>query len=163
MAKKDKASEVRRRILHVRTSKGKLVRVTPPGDATKAPSPRELFPDQYPDETRAGAKAEWKEITKNLCSEEEVNSRCRKRMNRAHRKGRKPFVESRTRGGTTQRDIMRRLWRRHEGDTEAIVRAWARAEASGEAHRASNVYDLSPKDYGRRLLNDGIKKGWIYD
>lgn len=72
-------------------------------------------------------------------------------------------VDRRGRGHVSQRDIMRQLWRQYRGDATAIIRAWARAERSGEAVRASNVRGLSPEDYGRRLLDDGIKKGWISD
>ncbi len=72
-------------------------------------------------------------------------------------------VKASVRGEASQRDIMRRLWRLHRGDATAIIRAWAKAERTGEAVRASNVRNLSPEEYGRRLLDDGVKKGWISD
>jgi len=61
----------------------------------------------------------------------------------------------------SQRDFMRRLWREHGGEHDAIINAWVQAEASGEVVRASNMQGLPPQDYGRRLLYDGVKKGWL--
>jgi hypothetical protein len=61
----------------------------------------------------------------------------------------------------TQRDLMRDLFRHHRGNEDAIVAAYAAAEARGEVARASNAYDLSPEECARRLLEDARKKGWI--
>jgi hypothetical protein len=56
---------------------------------------------------------------------------------------------------------MRELYRKHRGNEEAIVDAYAEAEMRGEVERASNAYALSPYDYAWRLLEDARKKGWI--
>jgi hypothetical protein len=56
---------------------------------------------------------------------------------------------------------MRELFRRHRGDEEAMIRAYADAESRGEVERASNARDLLPEEYARRLLEDARKKGWI--
>ena len=72
-------------------------------------------------------------------------------------------VKASGQGEASQRDIMRRLWRKHRGDATAIIRGWAKAERTGDAVRASNVRNLSPEEYGRRLLDDGVMKGWISD
>jgi hypothetical protein len=60
-----------------------------------------------------------------------------------------------------QRDVMRRIYARHGPDDEPVVREYAAAERRGEVRRARNAYGLSPEDYARRLLADGLKKGWL--
>ena len=62
---------------------------------------------------------------------------------------------------TTQRDVMRNLHRRLGGDHERIVAAYAAAERSGEAQRASNVLGMTAEAYAEALYQDGIKKGWL--
>ena len=60
-----------------------------------------------------------------------------------------------------QRDVMRRLWAIYGPDEVRVTREYATAERRGEVGRARNTYNLSPEDYARRLLADGIKKGWL--
>ncbi len=62
---------------------------------------------------------------------------------------------------TTQRDVMRNLYRRLGGDLDRVVAAYAAAERSGEVKRASNVHDMDPEEYARRLFADGVAKGWL--
>lgn len=62
---------------------------------------------------------------------------------------------------TTQRDLMRELFRKHRGDEVAMIKAYAEAEERGEVARASNEYGLSASEYAWRLLEDARKKGWI--
>jgi hypothetical protein len=52
-------------------------------------------------------------------------------------------------------------YNRCSGDEEDIVREYPAAERRGEVPRDFNELDLSPEDYARRLLYDGLKKGWI--
>lgn len=61
----------------------------------------------------------------------------------------------------TQRDVMRNLNRRFNGDHDKVVAAYAAAERRGEVARASNVLDMEPEEYARRLYRDGVNRGWI--
>ena len=61
----------------------------------------------------------------------------------------------------SQRDVMRELFRKHHGDEEAVIEAYADAEMQGKVMRASNDSGTSPEEYARRLLEDARKKGWI--
>jgi len=51
-----------------------------------------------------------------------------------------------------------RAYRRHNGDEDAIIVAYAVAEMRGEVNRDSNRRDLSAEDYARRLLEDARKR-----
>lgn len=62
---------------------------------------------------------------------------------------------------TTQRDVMRDLYRRLGGDETRVVAAYAAAERRGDVKRSSNVHDMDPEEYARRLYADGVAKGWI--
>jgi hypothetical protein len=64
---------------------------------------------------------------------------------------------------TTQRDKMRHLYRQLGGEESRVVIAYAAAERRGEVGRRSNQRGLDPEDYARRLLADGMAKGWISD
>ncbi len=46
-------------------------------------------------------------------------------------------------------------------DDAFTIEAYANAESRGIIDRKSNLYDLSPKEYARRLLTDGKDKGWL--
>ena len=61
---------------------------------------------------------------------------------------------------TTQRDVMRNLYRRLGGDHDRVV-ASAAAERAGEVVRASNVRQMEPEEYARRLYAAGVKIGWM--
>lgn len=61
----------------------------------------------------------------------------------------------------TQRDVMRDLYRRLGGDQDRVVAAYAAAERRGDAKRTSNVHDMTPEEYARRLYADGVAKGWL--
>lgn len=60
-----------------------------------------------------------------------------------------------------QRELMRTLNRRHQGDETAICAAYAQAEADGRAFRKHGNFRLSPEDYAKALLADGRAKGWL--
>jgi hypothetical protein len=62
---------------------------------------------------------------------------------------------------TTQRDVMRNLFRRFGGDHDRVVAAYAAAERAGDAKRASNVHGMTPEEYAEALYRDGVLKGWI--
>ena len=64
-----------------------------------------------------------------------------------------------TRG--SQRAIMQRLFVEHGRDVERVVAAYADAERAGRAVRSSNNSRLSPEQYARALLSDGLRKGWL--
>ena len=61
----------------------------------------------------------------------------------------------------TQRAVMRRIHGIYCPDHERVVRQYATAEEGGGVGRASNTYDLTSEEYARRLLADGLKKGWL--
>ena len=63
----------------------------------------------------------------------------------------------------SQRDYMRMLYRRYNGNEERIIEAYASAEMNGEVLRMNNTYNLSPIQYARRLYKDGISKEWIFN
>jgi hypothetical protein len=60
-----------------------------------------------------------------------------------------------------QRDKMRELFRRFDGNKVRIVSAYAEAERHGEVERARNSHDLIADDYASRLFADGVRKKWI--
>lgn len=62
---------------------------------------------------------------------------------------------------TTQRDVMRALYRKHRGDESATVAAYAAAERSGQVPRSKNTHDIGAEAYAQALFNDGIRKGWL--
>ena len=73
-----------------------------------------------------------------------------------------PYVPDRGEGSvTSQRDKMRELFQKNAGDEERTVSAYAAAERAGEVSRRSNDYALNAEEYARRLLSDGVRKGWI--
>lgn len=61
----------------------------------------------------------------------------------------------------SQRDMMRRLYRLHHGKEDSVIAAYAEAERRREVGRNSNEYGLTAEEYARRLLADGLKKGWL--
>jgi len=73
-----------------------------------------------------------------------------------------PWIPDRSEGSvTSQRDKMRELFQECRGDEERTVLAYAAAERAGEVSRRSNDYALNAEEYARRLLADGVRKGWV--
>lgn len=72
-----------------------------------------------------------------------------------------PSHPSLSRRRSSQRDVMRAIWTHCAPDEERAVREYAAAERQGEAPRKQNNYGLSPEQYARALLSDGLKKGWL--
>lgn len=56
---------------------------------------------------------------------------------------------------------MRQLWNLHKPDQERVVREYARMEEAGIVERQSNTYGQTAEQYARRLLYDGLAKGWL--
>jgi hypothetical protein len=56
---------------------------------------------------------------------------------------------------------MRRIYAQYGRDEERVIREYAAAERRGEVARKSNAYDVLPEEYARRLLADGLAKGWL--
>lgn len=60
-----------------------------------------------------------------------------------------------------QRDKMRELFRRFNGDRLRVIEAYVKAESLGEVGRVSDSRGMSANDYALRLFADGIRKEWI--
>ncbi len=60
-----------------------------------------------------------------------------------------------------QREKLSELYRRHAGNTERIVRAYANAERRGEVARPKGAARLDADAYARALLAEGLRKGWL--
>jgi hypothetical protein len=60
-----------------------------------------------------------------------------------------------------QRDLMRELFHRFDGDRARAVEAYAKAKRGGMVKRVRNGHGMSPEEYASRLFADGIKKKWI--
>ena len=58
---------------------------------------------------------------------------------------------------------MRALFRTEKGDKKQVIEAYALAEKAREVTRNSNVRKMSGQDYAARLIQDGIKRKWIYE
>ena len=60
-----------------------------------------------------------------------------------------------------QRELMRTLWRLHDGNEPTICSAYARAEIEGRVFRKRGDYRLTSEAYAKALLDDGKLKGWL--
>ena len=58
-----------------------------------------------------------------------------------------------------QRDVMRDLYNRLEGDREKCIRVYAMMDGTGEVFRQSK--SQTSEQYAAALWADGISKGWI--
>ena len=67
----------------------------------------------------------------------------------------------RTKARVTQRSVMRDLFAQHRGHHDRVIEAYATAERTGRVPRQSNVKGMTSDEYAQRLLNDGLKKGWL--
>jgi hypothetical protein len=56
---------------------------------------------------------------------------------------------------------MQRLWQEFAPDTDRVIQEYAAAETTGVAPRGSNRQNIPPVEYARRLLADGLAKGWL--
>lgn len=62
---------------------------------------------------------------------------------------------------STQRDVMRRIFRSCNGNQSRTITEYAEAEQRGKVSRERNEHNLSAEAYARALLMDGLKKGWL--
>ena len=62
-----------------------------------------------------------------------------------------------------QRDMMRLIWHSHGDppDLERVIGEYAAREEAGEVARDSSRFNVPPLEYARRLLDDGLRKGWL--
>ncbi len=60
-----------------------------------------------------------------------------------------------------QRALMRSFYRSYNGDEAAVCAAYAKAETEGLTFRKRGSLRLSPEEYAKMLLADGLRKGWI--
>lgn len=58
---------------------------------------------------------------------------------------------------------MRAIWARCAPDEDRSIREYAAAEHRGDAPRKQNASGLTPEQYARALLADGLGKGWLDD
>ena len=61
----------------------------------------------------------------------------------------------------TQREVLRDLFILHRGNRELTISDYAAAERNGESPRESNTYSLTPVQYAKVLLRDGLRRGWL--
>jgi hypothetical protein len=61
----------------------------------------------------------------------------------------------------TQRDFMKMLYQRHNGNRERVIQEYAAAEEAGLVIRQHNAHGLSPTQYARALFRDGLRRGWL--
>lgn len=62
---------------------------------------------------------------------------------------------------TSQRDTMKKLWNEFSGDQDLVIQEYARLELVGRVSRKSNASAMPAVEYARRLLKDGLAKGWL--
>jgi hypothetical protein len=60
-----------------------------------------------------------------------------------------------------QRDLMKKLWRDYEGEHSLVIQEYVKAELKGRVARRSNKSSITPEEYAKRLLKDGLNKGWL--
>lgn len=62
---------------------------------------------------------------------------------------------------TTQRSVMRDIYRHFDGNHDKVVAAYAAAERLGQVGRASNIRGMESAEYAERLFRDGVRRDWI--
>ena len=60
-----------------------------------------------------------------------------------------------------QRDAMREVFKKYNGDKNNAVRAYAWLEENSYTPRKNNTHGFGAMYYAEALYNDGIKKGWL--
>tara|TARA_B100000586_G_scaffold222794_1_gene169956 strand:+ start:672 stop:1154 length:483 start_codon:yes stop_codon:yes gene_type:complete len=60
-----------------------------------------------------------------------------------------------------QRDAMRGVFEKYNGDKNKSIRAYAWLEENSYAPRKNNTHGFGAMYYAEALYNDGIKKGWL--
>ena len=60
-----------------------------------------------------------------------------------------------------QRNFMRELYKKHNGNKDMIIKEYAEGERQGVVIREQNQHQLTVEAYAQALYKDGIRKGWI--
>ena len=60
-----------------------------------------------------------------------------------------------------QRDAMREVFEKCNGDKNKSIRAYAWLEENSYAPRKNNMHNFGSMYYAEALYNDGLKKGWL--
>ena len=60
-----------------------------------------------------------------------------------------------------QRDAMREVFGKYNGDKNKVIRAYAWLEENSYAPRKNNTHNFGSMYYAEALYNDGVKKGWL--
>ena len=60
-----------------------------------------------------------------------------------------------------QRDAMREVFGKYNGDRDKAIMAYAWLEENSYAPRKNNTHNFGSMYYAEALYNDGIKKGWL--
>jgi len=60
-----------------------------------------------------------------------------------------------------QRDAMREVFSKYNGEKIKVIKAYAWLEENGYAPRKNNTHNFSSIYYAEALYNDGVKKGWL--
>jgi hypothetical protein len=60
-----------------------------------------------------------------------------------------------------QRDAMREVFRKYNGDRDKAIMAYAWLEENSYAPRKNNTHNFGSMYYAEALYNDGVKKGWL--
>lgn len=60
-----------------------------------------------------------------------------------------------------QRDLIKKLWRDYSGDQSLVIQEYVKAELEGRVARRSNKSSVTPEEYAKKLLKDGLNKGWL--
>ena len=61
----------------------------------------------------------------------------------------------------SQRDYMRKLYKKFSSRKTIIIQTYANGECEGIVERKRNTFKLSPEAYAQALFSDGIRRGWI--
>ena len=60
-----------------------------------------------------------------------------------------------------QRELMRELFAKHEGNQNKVCEEYAIADRNGLVPHKSNRNNVPPEKYAIALWYDGIKRGWL--
>ena len=60
-----------------------------------------------------------------------------------------------------QRDAMREVFGKYNGDRDKAIMAYAWLEENSYAPRKNNTHNFGSMYYAEALYNDGVKKGWL--
>ena len=61
----------------------------------------------------------------------------------------------------SQRDAMKEIFKKYNGEKDDVIKTYAWMEGKGYAQRKSNLYHLSAMSYAKALYRDGIRRRWL--